>query len=110
MLCRPRVNIYSTEATMQTTWSRDRFALNLHTQTWRANLTGGALIGCRLPKTAISTPLASASILSSNRFMLGDENGSGFQRKSDAMLAGIDAAKLVTAYLLSLTFDRPSEM
>jgi hypothetical protein len=85
---------------MQASWSRDKFALNVHVQ---GGVSSSPEARCSAAGflAVISISLASASTPSFPRLMVGDDNGNGFLSKSDALTAGIDAANRVVDDLLS---------
>jgi hypothetical protein len=85
---------------LQTSWSREKFALNVHVQS-DGSSSPKARCSAAGFLAVISISLASASTPSFPRLMVGDDDGNGFMSKSDALAAGIDAANRMVDDLLS---------
>jgi hypothetical protein len=85
---------------LQTSWSREKFALNVHVQ---GDVSSSAEPHCKAAGflAVISISMARASTPSFARLKVGDDDGSSFMSKSDALAAGIDAANRMVDDLLS---------
>lgn len=77
---------------MQTSWSREKYALNVRVQDFENKIIEPA---CRtMPGflAVVTISLSPAAIPAFPRLMLGDDGGIAFDSESDALAAGIAAA------------------
>ncbi|SAK49196.1 hypothetical protein AWB80_01315 [Caballeronia pedi] len=77
---------------MQTSWSREKYALNVRVQGLESKVIEPA---CRTMAgflAVVTISLSSAATPAFPRLMLGDDGGIAFDSESDALAAGIAAA------------------
>jgi len=85
---------------MQTSWSREKYALNVRVQGFENNVIQPA---CRTMAgflSVVTISLSSAAVPAFPRLTLGDDGGIAFHSEADALAAGIAAANRMVDDLL----------
>ncbi|WP_213233339.1 hypothetical protein [Caballeronia sp. NK8] len=91
---------------MQTSWSRKKFALNVHVQ----NCEYSAAESDRLFKNGfvaiVTISLSSVAVPTFPRLTLSDDQGDGFDSELEALSEGVAAANRIVDDLLGSAVDR----